>query len=173
MNDDPGAGGTRIQRRPPPPQQAPQQAPHYSQQPVQQQASQAPHYSQQPVQQPVQQQPVQQQQPIYNISRPLPVKSTTIPTKPNPIPTPSQTSTQSVPPKSTFNMIKQHFGSGSTPSFRYSVYVVIIFVLLNSKMIWKQICRLPLMGSVEPSIIALIFNSILAGLVFYILTKFT
>ena len=34
----------------------------------------------------------------------------------------------------------------------------------------KQIIKLPMMGMVEPSIIALIVNSILAGIVFYIIS---
>jgi hypothetical protein len=51
-----------------------------------------------------------------------------------------------------------------------SLIVVVIFVLLNSRMIWKALSRLPMMGTVEPSILALLVNSLLAGLVFYIIS---
>ena len=52
-------------------------------------------------------------------------------------------------------------------SIKYSIVVVLIFLMLNSKIIWSQISRLPFMGSMEPSLIALVINSILAGVVFY------
>ena len=39
-------------------------------------------------------------------------------------------------------------------------------------MIWKQIIKIPFMGSVEPSIVALIVNSILAGIVFYLVNNY-
>ena len=55
---------------------------------------------------------------------------------------------------------------------KYSFIVALIFIILNSKIIWKQITKLPFMGSVEPSIIALIVNSILAGIIYYIMTTF-
>lgn len=53
-----------------------------------------------------------------------------------------------------------------------AMLVVLIFLLLNSKLVWKQIINLPMMGNVEPSMIALIFNSLLAGIIFYIIINF-
>jgi len=56
-------------------------------------------------------------------------------------------------------------------TFKYSVIVGCIFILLNSKIIWKQIIQFPFMGGVEPSILALIINSILASIIFYVVSK--
>ena len=53
-----------------------------------------------------------------------------------------------------------------------SILVVVLFIFLNSKMIWTQIGKAPLMGSVEPSLLALIINSIIAGIVFYLITTY-
>ena len=55
-------------------------------------------------------------------------------------------------------------------SLKYSIAVIVIFVILNSKIVWTQFSRLPFLNSVDPSIIALIINSILAGVVFYIIS---
>jgi hypothetical protein len=55
--------------------------------------------------------------------------------------------------------------------FKKAVLVAIIFVILNSRIVWTQITKLPFMGGLEPSILALIVNSILAGLVFYIISN--
>jgi hypothetical protein len=67
---------------------------------------------------------------------------------------------------------KSKFGNiGNDTSFRYSLLVVLIFIILNSKIVWRQLSRFPLMGSVEPSIIALIANSLLAGVIFYLISK--
>ena len=65
------------------------------------------------------------------------------------------------------------FGASQIDSvtFKYSLLVTCIFVLLNSKLIWTQIIKFPFMGNFEPSILALIINSILAGIIFYILSK--
>lgn len=62
--------------------------------------------------------------------------------------------------------------ANSANTRKYAILVSVIFILLNSKIIWKQILKLPLMGQVEPSIVALIVNSLLAGLVFYIASKY-
>jgi len=51
-----------------------------------------------------------------------------------------------------------------------SLIVVVIFILLNSKMIWRALSKVPMMGTVEPSILALLVNSLLAGIVFYIMS---
>ena len=70
---------------------------------------------------------------------------------------------------------KSSFGSKidfDSPSFKYSIIVAVLFLLLNSKIIWNQIIKFPFMGSMEPSMIALVVNSILAGIVFYIIINF-
>jgi len=56
-------------------------------------------------------------------------------------------------------------------SFKYSLLVACIFVLLNSKIIWTQIIKFPFMGNMEPSIMALLVNSMLAGIIFYIISN--
>jgi hypothetical protein len=58
----------------------------------------------------------------------------------------------------------------SNKNTKNAILVVLIFILLNSRMIWRAISRLPMMGSIEPSILALVVNSIIAGIVFYILS---
>ena len=55
-------------------------------------------------------------------------------------------------------------------NIRNGVIVVVIFILLNSKFIWRALGRLPMMGTFEPSILALIVNSIIAGIVFYVIS---
>jgi len=69
---------------------------------------------------------------------------------------------------------KSNFGSDilNIPVLKTSILVSVIFILLNSKMIWKQIIKLPMMGTVDPSILALIVNAILAGIVFYFINNF-
>jgi len=69
---------------------------------------------------------------------------------------------------------KSAFGNISMDSqnFKNSLLVIVIFLLLNSKIIWKQIIQFPMMGSVDPSIVALIVNSILAGIVFYFISNY-
>ena len=70
--------------------------------------------------------------------------------------------------------IKSKFGDSSegNSNFKETLIVVLLFVILNSKLVWKQLMKLPFMGSVEPSIIALIVNSLLAGIVYFIIKKF-
>ena len=65
---------------------------------------------------------------------------------------------------------KETFGKMDSKAMKYAILVILIFIILNSKIIWKQIMKLPMMGTIEPSIIALIVNSILAGIIFYIVT---
>ena len=71
---------------------------------------------------------------------------------------------------------KSSYGKSSfsfeSAGVKNAALVAVIFLLLNSKMIWKQIIQLPFMGRVEPSIIALVVNSILAGMAFYLLSNF-
>ena len=59
----------------------------------------------------------------------------------------------------------------NSKSFKYALIVTCIFVLLNSKIIWKQIIQFPFMGGVEPSILALLINSVLAGIIFYVVSN--
>jgi hypothetical protein len=60
----------------------------------------------------------------------------------------------------------------SSKAFKYALLVILLFIILNSKIIWKQLSRLPFMGQVEPSMIALIANSVLAGFIFYMVVQF-
>ena len=146
-----GSGGTKIQRRPRPEQQQQQQM---SQQQQQQQMSQQQQYQQQHQQHQQQYQPHQQQQPHQ------PQQSVNKPVKRDP------------PPEIMVkNNFKSFFGNTSGSNFKYSVLVCVIFIILNSKIVWRQFTKLPFMGSVEPSMAALIINSILAGLVFFIISK--
>jgi hypothetical protein len=156
-------GGTKIQRNkgqsgqmmnsPPPqmmgaPQQMsspppPQMDPQMQQQMMQQQAYQQQMMQQQP--QGYQQMPPQQQ---HAMGAP-----------------------RSILKKPSYN--KSPFGQGmDSATIKNSILVVVIFILLNSKMVWKQIMQLPFMGSVEPSIVALIVNSIIAGMIFYLFNVF-
>jgi membrane glycosyltransferase len=61
--------------------------------------------------------------------------------------------------------------SFSNPVGKSTLLVIIIFILLNSRIAWRAISRIPMMGSIEPSILALIVNSLIAGIAFYILSK--
>jgi hypothetical protein len=65
---------------------------------------------------------------------------------------------------------KSSFGMGN--KMKYPIIVSIIFLLLNSKLVWRQIIQLPMMGGAEPSIIALVVNAVLAGIAFYFISKF-
>ncbi len=56
-------------------------------------------------------------------------------------------------------------------NFKNGLLVAVIFLLLNSKMVWTQIMKIPFMGTLEPSIVALITNAILAGIIFYIISN--
>jgi len=137
-------GGTKISKRapsPPPQQQMPQQ-------------QQMPHQMQQvPPQMRPQQMPspeemyqMQQQQQMMQAQA----------MQQQPVP-------RIIKPKSSFG------SSVDSKTLKYSVLVVLIFIILNSKIVWRQIQRLPFMGNMDPSIVALIVNSILAGVVFYLI----
>ena len=138
-------GGTKIMRRPPPP---PQSQPQFNQPPPQMQPPPEQMYRQQPPPQQFNQPPPQMQPQAY---------------------IPQQ---QQVPNIAKFGKTSR-FGASQIDSvtFKYSLLVTCIFVLLNSKLIWTQIIKFPFMGNFEPSILALIINSILAGIIFYILSK--
>jgi hypothetical protein len=73
-------------------------------------------------------------------------------------------------PMPQFGRSKSNFNLDSK-QFKLSVLVMLIFIILNSKIIWKQISRLPFMGSMDPSIIALVVNSIVAGVIFYLISS--
>jgi hypothetical protein len=67
---------------------------------------------------------------------------------------------------------KSKFGNISNDTtFKRSLLVVLIFVILNSKIVWRQLAKFPFMGTIEPSIIALVANSLLAGIIFYLISK--
>ena len=163
-------GGTKIQRRQPvapqkqqmsqmgqvnPQQMTPEQQAAYQQMAYKQQQQQLAYQQQQ--QQQINRQSIPPQvvgeeldEPMNKVNRPVEVKSKS--------PTGS----------------KSKFGNSSedNSNFKETLIVVLLFVVLNSKLVWKQLMKLPFMGSVEPSIIALIVNSLLAGIVYFIIKKF-
>jgi hypothetical protein len=98
------------------------------------------------MQQQMQQQQMQQQQ----MSQPMPA--------PQPV------------PKSILKRTSMGPFSINNKNIRNGVIVVVLFILLNSKFIWRALTRIPMMGTFEPSILALIVNSLLAGIVFYIIS---
>jgi hypothetical protein len=67
---------------------------------------------------------------------------------------------------------KVSFGKFDSPDIKNTILVIIIFLLLNSKIVWKQIIQFPFMGGVEPSIVALVVNSVLAGMIFYLVSNY-
>jgi len=169
MDPSGGEGGTKINRKPklvqpspqmnasppqqqmapsnhqmgPPPQQMP---PNYPPSPPPQQMSQS--YSSPPPQQMSQSYSPSPPPPSHNYKR-------------------EQGSPVIIPSK------KSNFGSVfDNSNFKNSLLVVFLFIILNSKIIWRQIQKLPMMGKVEPSMVALVFNSILAGVIFFLIKTF-
>jgi hypothetical protein len=67
---------------------------------------------------------------------------------------------------------KSIFMENTPYKLKLSVLVALLFLLLNSKMVWKNLMKIKYMGSTEPSMLALVTNSILCGIIFYIITKF-
>jgi hypothetical protein len=151
MSASPEEGGTKLQKRRPQqiPQQ-PQQIPQRQQIPQQQQVPQQQQQFVQQTRQPPEQVFMQEQ---IQMGSPEPRGS--------PIEIP-------------IKVKKSLFGSTSSTdnTKKYALLVAVIFIILNSKIVWRQIIKLPFMGSVEPSMIALIINSLLAGLAFYIVSTF-
>jgi len=145
------AGGTKLQKR----KMEQQMAAHHQQQQQQQQ-------QQMPPQQQQQLSPQQQQQMMYQqqmaAAQQQQQKKVTFEECP--------VDKVKIPRKKSF------FGSMSDDSLKYSILVAIIFLVFNSKLVWKQLCKLPFMGCVDPSIIALVVNSLLAAIVFYIVSKY-
>ena len=156
----PDEGGTKINRNNgsppqmgmPPQQQMQQQMDPQEAQMMQQQMQQHQMMQQQMQQQQMQQQQIQQQPQGFQ--------------QQNAMGAPRGILKKSAFGKSTFD------NAFDSTAFKYSILVIVIFLLLNSKMVWKQIMQFPFMGGVEPSIIALIVNSILAGMAFYLISTF-
>ena len=69
------------------------------------------------------------------------------------------------------NFAKSKFGLLDS-GFKNALLVIVLFIVLNSKIVWRQVMKLTFMGSVEPSMIALFVNSIIAGVAYYIITKY-
>ena len=61
-------------------------------------------------------------------------------------------------------------GNNCKPSNKMGefILVVCIFILLNSKFIYRELAKLPGMGNIDPSLLALVVNSVIAGLIFVI-----
>jgi hypothetical protein len=148
-------GGTKLEKRRPVPQ---------PQQQMQQQAYQIP-------EQPPTFMQVPQQMP-REVQRPTAEELF----KQQPIQVPQQMQMPQAIPRETLVEIpkkKSMFGATTeSDTFKNAILVAVIFVVLNSKIVWRQIIKLPFMGSVEPSMIALVINSLLAAIAYYIITKF-
>jgi hypothetical protein len=61
------------------------------------------------------------------------------------------------------------FTNCKSSSFKELILIVCIFVLLNSKIVYRELSKLPMMGTMDPSLLALLLNSVLAGIVFIII----
>jgi hypothetical protein len=153
-------GGTKLPRRNVQqiPQQGQQQMPPQQQmggQPTQEQIQQMQQQRQMMQQQQMQQQQMQQQSNFQN-NTPQARQETIV--------------NRSVPSSIKSGKKKFCFSMNDT-NVKNATIVFAIFILLNSKIIWRTIARLPMMGTLEPSILALIVNSILAGIIFYIVSS--
>jgi hypothetical protein len=138
-------GGTKLNKRPQPQQQQQQMQQQMMQQ-QQMQQQQMPQQQMQPQQRMPTPEEMYQMQQMQQMAQPAVVQAPRILKQ------------------------KSNFAANiDSKTLKYSILVVLIFVLLNSKIMWKQIQRLPFMGTVDPSIIALIVNSILAGVIFYLI----
>jgi len=168
-------GGTKIQRRQPPPQQPqPQQMGQMGQmgqvnpqQMTQEQLAYQQH-QQQLAYQHQQQQQQQQQIARQSVQVPPQVVGEEVSEPMNKVNKPVEVKSKSI------MGIKSKFGDSSdnNSNIKETIIVVLLFVVLNSKLIWKQLMKLPFMGTVEPSIIALIVNSLLAGIIYFVIKKF-
>jgi len=152
-------GGTKLRKRPQPQQQMQQQI--MMEQQMQQQQMQ-------------QQMQMPQQQMPREVVRPT---AEELFKQAPPPQMPQQMQMPMPPPPVRENLVqipkkKSMFGSTDSPNFKHAILVAVIFVILNSKIVWRQLIKLPFMGSVEPSMIALIVNSLLAALAYYIITNF-
>ena len=155
MSSLPEEGGTKIPRRngnqisnsQPPPQQQQQQMMQQQQQMMQQQKQQ----------QMMQQQQMMNQQQKQNFSQETLIQ-------------PHAAQRNMIVNKGVPNSIKTGRFNISNKNFKNAIIVIVIFILLNSRMVWRALSRMPMMGTVEPSILALIVNSVLSGIVFYIIS---
>ena len=68
--------------------------------------------------------------------------------------------------------IRDAFSMGMGSEIKYAVIATLLFLVFNSKIVWKQLLRIPVMGGVEPSIIALGTNGLLFAIIFYIIIKY-
>lgn len=146
-------GGTKIQRRNI--QQIPQQMPQMSQQ-----------QQQMLMQQQMQQQQGQQQMPQMSEQQYHQMQQQQQMQQQNQQGQQMQQMQQQIPR----SILKKPKISLNNKNIKNSLIVVVIFILLNSKMIWRALSKVPMMGTVEPSILALLVNSLLAGIVFYIIS---
>jgi hypothetical protein len=147
-------GGTKIQRRNV--QQIPQQMPQMSQQ-QQQMMQQQMLMQQQQNQQGQQQMPQMSEQQYHQMQQQQQMQQNQ-----------GQQQMQQQIPRSILK--KPKIFSLNNKNIKNSLIVVVIFILLNSKMIWRALSKVPMMGTVEPSVLALLVNSLLAGIVFYIIS---
>ena len=147
----PEEGGTKIRRNSPPPEMPPP--------PPQMQSSPQVDPREDMMQQQMMQQQMMQQPPQGYQAPPVQQNSMGSPSR-------------SILKKSTFGGKSSFYGAFDSPIFKYTLLVIIIFMILNSKFIWKQIMHFPLMGSAEPSVVALVVNSVIAGMAFYIISSF-
>ena len=139
-------GGTKIQRRQqPPPQMGPQMGQQMGQQMSQEQMAM------------MQQQAAQQQQAGQQKSQSSFVEYP-----------PSILKNKNVP--GLLKMPKNVSFSFQDSTTKNTILVIVLFVILNSRLIWKNISRLPMMGKIEPSIVALGVNSLIAGIAYYIIS---
>uniref|UniRef100_A0A6C0B0U3 Uncharacterized protein n=1 Tax=viral metagenome TaxID=1070528 RepID=A0A6C0B0U3_9ZZZZ len=151
----PEEGGTKIRRNSPPPEMPPPPPPQMP--PPPQVDPREDMMQQQMLQQQMMQQQMMQQQP-QGYQQP-PQQNAMGPTR-------------GILKKSTFGGKSTFSGAFDSPTLKYTLLVIVIFMLLNSKFIWKQIMHFPLMGSAEPSVVALIVNSVIAGMAFYLISSF-
>ena len=76
-------------------------------------------------------------------------------------------------PPTAFGKSKSRFGGPENKMYlKYSILVFLIFIILNSKIIWKQLMTIPGLSGVEPSIMSLLVNSLIAGILFFIISKY-
>jgi len=166
MSDE-NVGGTKIMRRQPPP--PPMTPPPMAQQPIVQ-----PQIIDQPEQISYQRPQFGQKQNFESTDYPR----SPILKKPKTVTFEEQSNPEIINPeiikpknnKSNFSFTNI-FKCDLSDNLKTSILVCVLFVIFNSKIVWRQIIKLPFMGTVEPSMLALIINSILAGLAFFIITK--
>jgi hypothetical protein len=68
--------------------------------------------------------------------------------------------------------LRDTFSVGIPDEIKYAVIATLLFIVFNSKIVWKQLLKVPIMGGVEPSIIALGTNGLLFAIIFYIIIKY-